>query len=81
MVAKKVAEAVGLARVKVEEERDRAIDVVVESYKASESFQVVKVGCFLDGFKEFRKQAAQAFPNLDFTPFDPKEEEEGGKEE
>lgn len=54
-VAVKVAEVVALAQVEVEEERDRVIDAAIESYRASEFFQLVKVGCFLDGFEEFRK--------------------------
>lgn len=44
----------------------------------------MQAGCYLDGFKGFRKKAAKTFSDLDFTTFDLKEEEEEegkGKEE
>lgn len=76
-----MAEALALARVQAEEERERAIDAAIAKYLASEAFQVVKVRCYLDSFKGFRKLAIETFPNLDFTAFDPEEEEGEGKGE
>lgn len=54
-VEKKVAKALALTRVQAKEEKDWVVDAAAAEYKASEAFQVVKVGCFLDIFEDFRK--------------------------
>lgn len=80
VVDKKVAEAVELTCIHAKEERERAIKVEVTEYLACDAFQVVKVGCFLDGFKAFHEIAVKVFLDRDFSTFVPNEEEEGVEE-
>lgn len=46
-VHKKVAEAIELAKIQAEEERERAIEMENVEYLAFDTFQVVKARCFL----------------------------------
>lgn len=79
-VENKVVEALALAQIQAKEERERLIDATVSKYLASEAFQVMKVGCYLDDFKCFKKVAAETFPDLDFSISNPEEEEEEEEE-
>uniref|UniRef100_A0A2N9H2D6 Uncharacterized protein n=1 Tax=Fagus sylvatica TaxID=28930 RepID=A0A2N9H2D6_FAGSY len=48
----------------------------VSEFKASEGFEDINTGYFLSGFEAFRKQAAERFPDLDFSIFQPYSDED-----
>lgn len=84
MNKKVVDEPVELAHKQAKEERERAIKgalkPVTTKYLASDTFQVIKAGCFLEGFKNFWEIAPKAYPNWDLFAFVPNKEEEEAEE-
>uniref|UniRef100_A0A2N9EXQ6 Uncharacterized protein n=1 Tax=Fagus sylvatica TaxID=28930 RepID=A0A2N9EXQ6_FAGSY len=57
----------------------------VSEFKASEAFKDINTHYFLSGFEAFRKQAAERFPDLDFSIFQPYSDEDsvvdGGRDD
>ena len=58
--------------------------VAVSNYKASEAFKDNNLQCFYSGFKAFRKQAREKYPDIDFAEFQPYDDtnsvnDDGGK--
>ena len=56
----------------------------VSDYKASEAFEDNNLQCFYSGFKAFRKQAREKYPDIDFAEFQPYDDtnsvnDDGGK--
>uniref|UniRef100_A0A2N9H3S8 Uncharacterized protein n=1 Tax=Fagus sylvatica TaxID=28930 RepID=A0A2N9H3S8_FAGSY len=49
---------------------------VVSKFKASEAFEDINTRYFLSGFEAFKKQAAERFPELDFSVFQPYDDED-----
>ena len=48
----------------------------VSEFRASEAFDDINTRYFLSGFEAFRKQAAEHFPDLDFSVFQPYDDED-----
>ena len=48
----------------------------VSEFRASEAFEDINTRYFLSGFEAFRKQAAQRFPDLDFSALQPYDDED-----
>ena len=48
----------------------------VSEFWASEAFENINTRYFLSGFEAFRKQAVQRFPDLDFSAFQPYDDED-----
>ncbi len=48
----------------------------VSEFRASEAFNDINTRYFLYGFEAFRKQAAEHFPDLDFSVFKPYDDED-----
>ena len=48
----------------------------LSEFKASEAFDDINTLYLLSGFKAFRKQAAKRFPDLDFSAFQPYDDED-----
>ena len=53
-----------------------AKEAVVSEFRASETFEDINTRYFLSGFEAFRKQAVQRFPGLDFSAFQPYDDED-----
>ena len=48
----------------------------MSEFRASEAFDDINTLYFLFGFEAFRKQAAKRFPDLDFSAFQPYDDED-----
>ena len=48
----------------------------VSEFRASEAFDDINTRYFLSGFEAFRKQATEHFPDLDFSVFQPYDDED-----
>jgi ABC-type transporter Mla subunit MlaD len=48
----------------------------VSKFRASEAFEDINMHYFLSSLEAFRKQAAERFPDLDFSAFQPYDNEE-----
>ena len=48
----------------------------VSEFRASEAFEDINTRYFLSGFEAFRKQVVQHFPGLDFSAFQPYDDED-----
>ena len=48
----------------------------MSEFRASEAFEDINAHYFLSGFKAFKKQAVQLFPDLDFSPIQPYDDED-----
>ncbi len=48
----------------------------VSEFRASEAFEDINTRYFIPGFEAFRKQAAERFPDLDFSVFQPYDDED-----
>lgn len=59
-VSKKVAKVVELTQIWAEEGK-KAFEMATTDYLASDAFQVVKAGCFLEGFENFWEIAAEVY--------------------
>jgi ABC-type transporter Mla subunit MlaD len=53
-----------------------AKEAAVSEFRASEAFEDINTRYFLSGFKAFRKQAVQHFPDLDFSALQPYDDED-----
>ena len=50
--------------------------VIISEFRSSEAFEDINTRYFLFGFEAFRKQAVERFPNLDFSAFQPYDDED-----
>ena len=53
-----------------------ATAAAVSEFRVSEAFEDVNTHYFLSEFEAFRKQAAERFPDLDFSVFQPYDDED-----
>lgn len=79
-MTKKVVEAVELAHIQAKLKKERAIEAATDKYLAMNAFEVVKGGCFLEGFENFWELAAEVFPDCDFSFIIPNEGEKETEE-